>query len=165
MTLIKYNTSREIVLYQGKENQKSKNELSILRGIPNFPHLLNTIFIDEVYGNSHLSNADVICLSDYHCDPFQKYLRAHIINKIFIENSFLRKLLFLVEGTHYGQPASFEDVETLIGSKLINNYFNVVGWDHDQLMRKGLKKIRKLQRFCSEYKQLFKDIAFLRKYR
>lgn len=141
--------------------EEPSTAIALPRGIPSFSFLFNTTFIHEITGNTLLPNASVICLSDYHCDPLQKYIRAYIINKVFHETSYCDDILFLIEGTHYGKFASRRDIETIIGSDLITNLYHVAGWDDYELLEKGLKKIRKLQTILGTHKRTCNKIQML----
>jgi hypothetical protein len=158
MTIISHESQPQLVVY----NPQQATTLTKIHGSPNFTKLFNLVYIREVSGNSRLHEADIICLSDYHCDPSQKYIRAQMINTIFQQSVYHDNVLFLIEGTQFGHDATHGSIETLIGSQLINNFFHVAGWDHNDLLMKGIKHVQDLQHLYSDCKRATTVINMLK---
>lgn len=106
--------------------------------------------IHSLLGNSSISSARVFCMSDYHCDPTQKFIRAQIINEICALKKDPRTVIFLLESQEYGVEASKEACEGLVGTDLIHATFSAYGWDNMDLHQKGIKLIRRAHRLVKK---------------
>jgi|GEM_PF-6573439 len=106
----------------------------------------SNLFIKSLSGNSSLKNAQVICLSDFHYDVVQKYIRAQIINEVLGSRNLTNKeVIFLVEGAQAGSEPHAWVHDKLIGKNLINCDHFVFGWDNMRLNKLGIYLIKSMQ--------------------
>lgn len=141
-----------IVINQKGRKQTDKRELMVL-GQEDILSFLNKLMIHSISGNCSPLVAKVFCLSDYHNDPTQKFVRANIINEIcHLKNC--RNIIFLLEGQNWGEEASAEAREALIGTDLIHAKFSAYGWDNMDLLVRGVNLIREVHRLVNRQKVL-----------
>lgn len=132
-----------------------KKELTISNyfGDPSIS-ILNNLMIKSMTGNSSLENARVICLSDFHCDNAQKYIRAEIINEVIHSKKNKHKeVIFLLEGAQSGHVPNDCCYNKLIGENLIDSYHYVTGWDNMMLNHFGMRLVKQIKDLRSDSKE------------
>lgn len=122
---------------------------------------ISNLMIKSIKGNSCLKDAQLICLSDFHFDPNQKYIRAQIVNEILAHRDAHKNLIFLVEGVQAGEQADDEHYSKLIGDHLIQIDHHALGWDNMKLNDLGIKLIENLHHLRWESKELEKKYVML----
>jgi hypothetical protein len=119
--------------------------------------------IKSIQGNAALKYARVVCLSDFHFDTTQKYIRAQIINEILRLNN-AEEVFVLVEGVEAGHEANDWVYDKLVGNDLINYEHVAFGWDNMRLNRLGINLIKDVQNLHADGKKIeLKHIALSKK--
>lgn len=131
-----------------------------------FISTLSNLMVKSINGNATLKNSRVICLSDFHYDTVQKYIRARIINEVLhFRNTTYKDVILLLEGTQAGYEPDEWVYNKLVGINLI--YFDhiVAGWDNMKLNVSGIKLIKKMQNLRSDSKEMEREYTILNRKR
>ncbi len=131
-----------------------------------FISTLSNLMVKSINGNATLKSSRVICLSDFHYDTVQKYIRARIINEVLrARNTTYKEVILLLEGTQAGYEPDKWVYNKLVGINLI--YFDhiVAGWDNMKLNNSGIKLIKKMQNLRSNSKEMEKKYMILNRKR
>lgn len=132
-----------------------KNNSSILNSI-------NNLLINSLIQNPSLAKSQVICLSDWHHDKQQKYIRANIVNEILASrNKIFKPVIFLVEGIQAGYEANDWVYDRQIGKNLYRFPHRVFGWDDMELNITGMKLVKKYQVLLHEKLTIEENISKL----
>jgi hypothetical protein len=133
-------------------------------GDPLLPSLSN-LLIRSISGNSDLLHARVTCLDDYHYCPYQKYVRADILNSIIAAKRIFdkpRKVIFMVEGTPFGATPSFYNYDDFIGEDLLFFPHFCIGWDNANLHSKHLSLVQNYSELGSHAQSIYQIIESLK---
>lgn len=124
-----------------------------------FVSIVSNLMIKSITGNSSLKDARVICLSDFHFDNMQVYIRAQIINEVIqLRREYSKEVLILVEGAQSGYEPNEEVYNKLIGKNLVHFEHIAVGWDDMQLNANGIRLINKMRKLILKMRQVNEKI-------
>lgn len=108
--------------------------------------------IQSMTGNATLYDANVICLSDFHYDPLQKYVRSQIINEVLhARDATDKKVYFLLEGVDAECAPSDWMYDRLVGNGCILFQHFVAGWDNKELNNSGILLVKEMQKLRLEH--------------
>lgn len=108
--------------------------------------IFSNLMVQSITGNASLKDARVVCLSDFHYDTTQKYIRAQMINEILYSRKMTYKeIVFLLDGTQAGHEPDEWSYDKLIGKDFIASTHLAFGWDDMRLNEAGIRLISKVQ--------------------